>query len=68
MVWKPWSSENKIKFYKRQIGDIMGVWIDDPDNPDGWDNFWQDRNGACKTDWEIEDIGTLVDFIDLTIG
>jgi hypothetical protein len=59
--------KNNLLFYKRQIDDIFGVWVEDSRYPDRWEEFKQDLNNYCKLDWNTEELSTSVNFLDLTI-
>lgn len=59
--------KRNLLFYKRQIDDVLGVWIDDPENPSAWKDFQVDMNNACKLKWTFVHPTTTVDFLDLTI-
>jgi hypothetical protein len=54
-------------FYCRQIDDIFGVWVHDPENPTAWSDFKVDLQQQCRLDWEIEELGTMSNFLDLTL-
>ena len=60
--------KKNLLLYKRQIDDIFGIWIDDPINPTGWEDFKKDLNMQCKLDWNTEELNTTVNFLDLTIS
>ena len=57
----------KIIFYKRQIDDVLGIWIDHPDDPNAWQNFKFDMDNACKLEWTYVERTSSVNFLDLTI-
>jgi hypothetical protein len=57
-----------LMLYCRQINDIFGVWMDDPNNPNSWNEFKQDLNRQCKLEWNTEDLDTTVNFLNLTIS
>ena len=58
---------SNILFYKRQIDDIFGVWVDDPSRPNAYAEFKNDLNVQSKLKWKTSDLSTSVDFLDLTI-
>ena len=60
--------KKNLLLYVRQIDDIFGVWIDDPEKPDAWEYFKRDLNSACKLDWSTTSLRTSVDFLDITIS
>lgn len=53
--------------YKRQIDDIFGIWVDNPEHPSAWEDFKMDLNNYCKLDWNTEELSSTVDFLDLTL-
>lgn len=61
----------KYKFnfflYKRQIDDIFGIWVDNPEHPSAWEEFKTDLNNYCKLDWNTEELASQVNFLDLTL-
>ena len=59
--------KRNLLLYVRQIDDIFGIWVDDPENPNAWEHFKDDLNNACKLDWETTSLRTSVDFLDITI-
>ena len=59
--------KDNLLFYKRQIDDIFGIWIDNPDNPNQWQQFNNDLNNYCKLQWNTEKLSKKVNFLDLTI-
>ena len=57
-----------LKFYRRFIDDIIGIWKWDGDL-NKWDYFKKRLNNPVfELDWEISDLKTTVDFMDLTIS
>ena len=60
--------KKNLLMYVWQIDDIFGIWIDDPDNPNAWEDFQLDLNGACKLEWDTIPLSTSVDFLDITIS
>ena len=59
---------NNLLFYRRQIDDVLGIWIDTPDCPDSWTRFKHDMNNTCKLDWTFVERTNSVNFLDLTIS
>ena len=60
--------KDNLLFYKRQIDDIFGIWIDTPDKPNQWQQFNNDLNDYCKLQWNTEELSNKVNFLDLTIS
>ena len=58
---------NNLLFYCRQIDDIFGIWIDDPDNKDEWSTFQKNLNSYSQLEWKTSPLSHTVDFLDLTI-
>ena len=58
-----------LLFFKRQIDDILGIWVDhhDSDNTTTWDNFLQDVNNFGSLQWNLEEVGQQVNFLDITV-
>ena len=63
----PKYSKNLV-YCKRQIDDILGIWVDDPDNPTAWTDYLRDINAFGKLRWNLEAHGTEVNFLDITIS
>ena len=42
--------------------------FDDPTNPGSWIEFQKDLNNQYKRQWNTEELGTKVNFLDLTIS
>ena len=59
--------KRNLLLYRRQIDDIFGIWIEDPSNPNAWNDFKQDINSYTKLDWNTEELSHRVNFLDLTI-
>jgi hypothetical protein len=60
--------QTSLLFFKRFIDDGIGVWIDQPDQPDGWKNFFACLNDWGKLRWTCDGhVDTLV-FLDLNIS
>jgi hypothetical protein len=59
--------KSNFLFYRRQIDDIFGIWVDDSRFPNRWKEFNEDLNGYCKLKWNTEPLGASVNFLDLTI-
>ena len=47
-IWTKYKAN--ICFYRCQIDDIFCVWVEDPKNPNEFDQFKKDSNGYCKLD------------------
>ena len=60
--------KRNLLFYKRQIDNVLGIWIDTQENPSTWINFQKDMNNAWKLDWTFVHPTTSVDFLDLTVS
>ena len=59
---------SSLLFFKRFIDDGIGVWIDSPTDPNGWDNFMACLNDWGKLRWTCDGhVDTLV-FMDLNIS
>ena len=56
-----------LLLYKRQIDDILGLWINDPTSSLTYNDFIKDLNTVTKLHWECEPLSTSVNFLDLTI-
>lgn len=56
-----------LLFYKRQIDDILGIWVDTPGQCNQWENFKSDLNSVCNLDWTTTSLSKKVDSLDLTI-
>jgi hypothetical protein len=60
--------QSSLLFFKRFIDDGIGVWIDQPGEPDGWKNFFACLNNWGKLRWTCDGhVDTLV-FMDLNIS
>ena len=59
--------KNNLLFYKRQIDDIFGVWINDPLNITAWEDFNSDINNYTSLRWNTEPLSTTVNFLDVTL-
>ena len=59
--------KKNLLLYVRQIDDIFGIWIENKDNPNAWEDFQQDLNSACKLEWTTTPLSKSVDFLDITI-
>ena len=57
-----------LLFYKQQIDDVLGILINNPDNPFAWEDFQDSINKACKLNWTLVQPTHKVDFINLTIS
>ena len=44
--------EKNLLLYVWQIDDIFGIWIDDANNPNAWEDVQLDLNRACKLEWD----------------
>ena len=53
--------------YKRQIDDILGIWIPDPNNTLTFNDFKSDLNKMSKLTWVTSDLSYEVNFLDLTL-
>ena len=42
--------KSSLLFYKRQIDDVLGIWIDIIKNPTAWEDFKSDMKIARKLD------------------
>ena len=60
--------KKNLLLFVRQIDDIFGVWVDDENNPNAWEEFQYDLNHASKLDWITTELSTSVDFLDITIS
>jgi len=59
--------QNNLRLFKRQIDDIIGVWvITEPDNT-SWTAFKDDLNNCTSLEWTTTDLSTTVNFLDLTL-
>jgi hypothetical protein len=59
---------SSLLFFKRFIDDGIGVWVDNPNDPDGWDNFMACLNDWGKLRWTCDGhVDTLI-FMDLNIS
>ena len=56
-----------LQLYKRAIDDICGIWRENPNNPDAFQEFKHDLDTKCKLEWECEDLSQETNFLDLTI-
>ena len=60
--------KHNIIFYKRQIDDIFGIWIDSPSSPYTYNDFTTDLNSITSLQWVCEPLLNSVNFLDLTIS
>ena len=58
--------KDNLLLYRRFIDDVFGVWIDTPDNTNGFQTFSNRLNDFGLT-WEVNARSKQVDFMDLTI-
>ena len=59
--------KKNLLLFVRQIDDIFGIWIEDVDHPNAWEDFKRDLNYVCKLDWKTTPLSRKVDFLDITI-
>jgi len=57
---------HKTLLFKRFIGDIFGIWIDDSHSND-WQNFQKETNNFGILTWKFEKLSESVNSLDLTI-
>lgn len=60
-----------LRFYKRFIDDVIGIWVPDPDpavDAASWTEFQACMNSYHGMQWTFSDRGASVDFMDLTIS
>eukprot|EP00956_Cyclotella_meneghiniana_P026393 scaffold56907_cov38-Cyclotella_meneghiniana.AAC.5 len=63
-----WSSN--ILFYKRFVGDVIGIWLTDPDpekDRELWNAFCKDMDSWHGMKWDCNKPTNSVNFMDLTI-
>ena len=59
--------ESNLLLFVRYIDDIFGIWIDTAESPNAWNNFIADTNDFGILTWDFEQVGSSVNFLDLTI-
>jgi hypothetical protein len=62
---------SNLLFYRRFIDDVIGIWDthDQDTHPDTWPRFIASMNDdAYSLEWEVSELTTKVDFMDLTLS
>ena len=59
--------KNNILLYKRQIDDILMIWIPNSPNNTEWNEFKRDLNSCSSLSWETETLSDSTHFLDLNI-
>jgi hypothetical protein len=60
----------ELKFYKRYIDDIIGIWIptNQQDDNNRWNSYIHDLNLYGSLKWDVSERSKQVDYLDLTIS
>ena len=59
---------SNLQIYKRAIDDICGIWRQDPNDRNAFEEFKKDLDEKCKLQWECEELSYETNFLDLTIS
>ena len=56
-----------ILYYGRFIDDTFGVWQDDPNQPNAWNNFLQDFNNYGDLRWTTDGLTNRIIFLNFIV-